>query len=113
MAPVVPFLGLIGAAIGGAATIASTVISSRQADKASKRQENYYNQMAAQEAATAAEQKRIDKESQDRARAYGASLLSDNTQLNNMLSGGWDDSDYSTTVLNSGAQNASVSSIFA
>ena len=113
MAPVVPFLGLIGAAIGGIATVTSAVISSRQADAAADRQQEYYNKIAAQEAATAAEQKRLDKESQDRARAYGASLLSDNTQMNNMLSGGWDDENYSTTILNSGVQNGSVSSMFA
>lgn len=113
MAPVVPFLGLIGAAIGGIATVTSAVVSSRQADKAADRQQQYYNKIAEQEAATAAEQNRINKESKERARAYGASLLSDNTQLNNMLSGGWEDENYSSTILNSGAQNASVSSMFA
>lgn len=117
MAPVIPIIAGVAkavaavAAVGG--TIYSTVQSARQANAAAKRQEDYYNKIAQQEAATAAEQKRIDKESQDRARAYGASLLSDNTQMNNMLSGGWEDDDYSTTILNSGVQSGSVSSMFA
>jgi hypothetical protein len=113
MAPVIPFIPLITGLAGAAATVTGAVISGRQADKAAKRQQSYYDKIAKQEAATEAEQNRITKESRDRAQAYGASLLADNTQLNNMLSGGWDDEEYSTTILNTGVQSNSVSSMFA
>ncbi len=116
MAPVVPFLGLIGTVIGAGATIASTVMSNRQADKAAKRQAEYQKQLADQQAAADAEEKRLTDESNQRNRAYGASLLQGNTQLDNILSGSWDDEEDiggGATLLGETLQPMSVQSMFA
>lgn len=113
MAPVVPFLGLIGTVIGAGATIASSVISNRQADKASKRQQEYQQQLANQEAAAQAEEKRITDEANQRNRAYGASLLQGNTQLDNILTSSWDEEENSTSLLSQTLQPMSVQSMFA
>lgn len=80
-------LGLIGAALGAAATIGSTIMSNKQAEKSAKRQAEYQQSLLDQQAATEAEEKRITDEANERNRAYGASLLDGNTQLDNALTG--------------------------
>jgi hypothetical protein len=80
-------LGLVGAALGAAATIGSTIISTKQAEKASKRQAEYQQSLLDQQRATEAEEQRITNEANERNRAYGASLLDGNTQLDNALTG--------------------------
>lgn len=118
MAPVVPFLGLIGSVIGAGATIMATSMSNRQAEKASQRQAAYQQQLMDQQAATEAEEKRITDESNQRNRAYGASLLQGNTQLDNILSGSWNDEENvggsgGNTLLGETLQPMSVQSMFA
>lgn len=114
MAPVVPFLGLIGTVIGAGATIASSVISNRQAEKASKRQAEYQQQLLNQQAATEAEEKRLVDESNQRNRAYGASLLQGNTQLDNILTSSWKEEEgTSTSLLSQTLQPMNVQSMFA
>lgn len=80
-------LGFIGAALGAAATIGSTIISTNQAEKASKRQAAYQQSLLDQQKATEAEEQRITNEANERNRAYGESLLNGNSQLDNALTG--------------------------
>ena len=118
MAPVVPFLGVIGAALGAVGTIASAVISSNQADKTAERQLNYQKELNAQQQATEEQEKQLTLESQQRSQAYGASLLDGNTALDNMLSGGYNSDNIgnseSTSLLGNTLQSGStVQSMFA
>lgn len=91
MAPVVPFIGLIGTIIGAGATIASTVMNNKQAEKSAQRQAAYQQQALQLQQNTEAEEKRITQEARQRSQAYSASLLDNDTNLNNMLSGGYSD----------------------
>lgn len=116
MAPVVPFLGLIGTVIGAGATIATAVMSNRQAEKSAARQAEYQQKLLDQQTATAAEEKRLTDESNQRNRAYGASLLQGNSQLDNILTGSWDDEEEiggGSTLLGETLQPMSVQSMFA
>lgn len=116
MAPVVPFIPLITGVLGAAATVTTAVMSNNQAKKAEKRQAAYQQQLADQQAATEAEEKRLTDESNQRNRAYGASLLQGNTQLDNILSGSWDDEEDiggGATLLGETLQPMSVQSMFA
>ena len=80
-------VAVLGAALGAAATIGATVISTRQAEKASKRQAAYQQSLLDQQKATEAEEQRITNEANERNRAYGESLLNGNSQLDNALTG--------------------------
>lgn len=79
---------IVAAALTATASIASAVTSSRQADKANKRQMQYQQQVAQQEADTAAKEKRLQQESIARSKAYGASLLNADTNMQNLLNTG-------------------------
>lgn len=113
MAPVVPFLPLIGTVIGTAGSVATAVMSNRQAKKAEQRQADYQQQLANQEAETKAKEKKLTDESNQRNRAYGASLLQGNTQLDNILTSSWDEEENSTSLLSQTLQPMSVQSMFA
>ncbi len=115
MAPVVPFLGLIGTVLTVAGGITTAVMSNKQADKAAKRQQDYLNQLQQQQEVTEAEEKRLTDEANQRNKAYSASLLQSNSQLDNILSGGWDDEnqDNSNTLLSNTLQPMNVQQIFA
>lgn len=113
MAPVVPFLGIIGTALGAAASVYGTISSNKQAEKSAKRQQEYQEQLAAEQAAAEAEEKRIAQEAQARSKAYGASLLNDGTSLKNMLSGGYSDQQLgSGSIITDGKTTGSVDSMF-
>lgn len=105
------------AGIAGAATsVVSAVQSNKQAKEAEKRQNAYYNQLQQEQAATAAKEKQLTNDAKERSRLYGASLIDTGTQLKNMLSGGYDDEDYTGgTILTSSltSANGGVASIFA
>lgn len=110
--------GIIAAIIGGVATVGSTVVSAissnKQADKAAERQAAYNKQLAAQEAASKAEENRITQEALQRSKAYGASLLDSGSQLDNVLSGGFSDDLFgNSSILRNSLSSSSVSSIFA
>lgn len=94
------------AILGAVATIGSSVIgaiaSNSQAKDAAKRQQEYQNQLAAQEAATVAEEKRLTEEAKQRSKAYGASLLDSGTNLQNMLSGGYSNEQVGGSLLTTG-----------
>lgn len=111
MAPVVPFLGFIGTALGAAASVYGTISSNKQAEESAARQAEYQKQLAAQEAATEAEEKRLAQEAQARTKAYGASLLNNNTALDNMLSGGYSSEQLGGSVISSNL-GSGVDSIF-
>lgn len=81
----------IGTVAAAAGTAYGAIDSHRQAKKAEKRQADYQNKIAAEEAAAAAEEQRIKDETLARQQAYGASLIEGSTSLNNMLSGGYSD----------------------
>lgn len=107
---------LVVGALSAAATVASTIISSRQADDAAERQEKYNNQLLAEQKSAQAQEKQIAKDAAERSRAYGASLLSSDTQLDNLLSGGYDDDDYTFgggTILTNSLTPGGVQSMFA
>jgi hypothetical protein len=100
-----------------AASIFGTIQSTKQATAQAKAQQAYYNKLSAEEAATEAEETRITTETQDRTRAYAASLINSDTLLNNNLSGSYDDEN---TTMGSGSiiksdslQGLSVQSMFA
>lgn len=112
MAPVVPFLGIIGTALGAAASVYGTISSNRQAEKSAARQAEYQKQLAAEQAATEAEERRLAQEAQDRTRSYGASLLNSNTALDNMLSGGYSDDSLGSSILTT-SLGSGVESMFA
>lgn len=104
------------AAIGAGASLYANKKSTEAANQAQQRQQEYYNQLAANEAATKAEEDRITRESLERNRAYGASLLDNGTALKNMLSGGYNEGvldDENKSVLSSTLGSGSVSSMFA
>lgn len=108
---------IIAATIAAAATIGGTVISSRNAAAAQDRQLEYQKQVLAQQRADEAAEKKLQKETQDRNRAYGASLLDGNSQLDNILTSSWDgsDSDEGATELTttSDFNSGGVASMFA
>lgn len=108
---------IIAATVAAAATIGSTMISSRQAADAQERQLAYQKQIQEQQAADEATEKKLQNEAQERNRAYGASLLDGNSQLDNILTSSWDgsDSDAGSTELTttSDFNSGSVSSMFA
>lgn len=107
---------LIVGLVGAAATITSTLITTKQANDAADRQINYQRQINAQEAEAAAQEQQIAKDAAERSRAYGASLLASDTQLNNLLSGGYDDDDYTFgggTILTNSLASGGVQSMFA
>lgn len=108
MAPVV------AAAITAVAAITSSVISSKQADKANKRQMQYQQQIAQQEADAQAKEKRLQQESLARSKAYGASLLNSDTNTQNMLNeGGYgEDKLGSSSIISESLQQGSVQSMF-
>lgn len=109
MAPVVPFIPLITAAIGAAATVTSTVVSSNQAEKSEKRALDYQKQLAAEEQAAREKEDLLNKQSIERSRAYNASLIQSDSLLNNSLTGF--DEDYDTGIL-SNKGNSLGSSLF-
>lgn len=117
MAPVVAIAPLLMAATAAASAgvgIYSAVQSNKQAKEAEKRQAAYNAQLKADQEATAAKEKQLAADAKARSRAYGSSLVDSGTQLNNMLSGGYDDEDYvGGSVLGSSLGSADVSSMFA
>ena len=117
MAPVVPFLPLIGTVVGAGITAATTIYTSnkanKQAEAAQKRQEEYYNEIKNQQAATEAEEQRITQETQERQRQYAAGLLDSSTGLDNMLSGGYKEDVLGGTSLLGSSLRGNVSSMFA
>lgn len=115
MAPVVPFIPLVVGLAGAVATVTGSIISSRQADAAAKRQEEYNNKLQAEQQAAQAKEQQLAAEAAERSRAYGASLLESDTAKDNLLSGSWDDEDYlgSGSVLTNSLQPGGVQSMFA
>ena len=118
MAAVAPIIGLIGTIIGAGATIASTVMNNKQAEKSAERQAQYQQQALEEQRAAEAEEKRLTQEARQRSQAYSASLLNSDTNLNNMLSGGYSEeelggSNGSLLVNDPGLQGSSVQSMFA
>lgn len=79
---------IIAAVVAAAASVTTAAVSSHQADKANKRQIQYQQQIAQQEADAAAKEKRLQQEAQARSKAYGASLLDSDTNTQNMLNEG-------------------------
>ena len=115
MAPVAPFIGLIGTIIGAGATIASTVMNNKQAEKSAKRQAEYQQQALQMQQETVAEEKRLTQEARQRSQAYSASLLDSDSTLNNMLSGGYSDNSLGgsgSLLVNEPVAGKSVESIF-
>ena len=109
MAPVVPFIPLITAALGAAATVTSTVVSSNQAKKSEERALEYQKQLAAEEQAAREKEDLLNAQSIERSRAYSASLLQGDSLLNNSLTGFDDESN--TSILSSRG-NSLGSSLF-
>lgn len=100
------------AAVGG--TTYSIIDSNRQAKKAEKRQAAYEQKLAAEQAAADAEEQRIKDETLARQKAYGASLIGDNTQLTNVLSsGGYSDEASDFSLLRTELGSSSVDEMFA
>lgn len=105
-------LGGILASVAG--TAYGAIDSHRQAKKAEKRQADYQNKIAAEEAAAAAEEQRIKDETLARQQAYGASLIEGSTQLNNVLSGGgYTDESDDYSLLTTKVGSSSVDEMFA
>lgn len=107
---------LVVGALSAAATVASTMITSKRADEAAERQEKYQREINAQQAAAQEQEKQIAKDAAARSRAYGASLLASDTQMNNLLSGDYEDDDYSFgqgTILTNSLASGGVQSMFA
>lgn len=104
----------IGTVAAAAGTAYGAIDSHRQAKKAEKRQADYQNKIAAEEAAAAAEEQRIKDETLARQKAYGASLIEGNTQLNNVLSGGgYTDESDDYSLLTTKVGSSSVDEMFA
>lgn len=108
-------LGIIGTVAGLGASVYSTISSNKQAKKTAAQQAAYQQSLLDQQTATEAEEKRIQTESTERNRAYGASLVEGNTQLSNALNSSWEDDDdsSSTSILGNTLQSTGVQSIFA
>lgn len=101
---------------GATASVVGAVQSNKQAKDAAKRQNDYYNRLQQEQASTAAKEKQITDDAKERSRLYGASLIDTGTQLQNMLSGGYNDEEYQgSTVLTSSltSANGGVASMFA
>jgi hypothetical protein len=121
MPPVVAAIGwggiaaLASTAVAAGTSIYSTVQSNKQAKDSARRQQAYYNKLAAEQAATEAEEKRLTAEAEQRSRAYGASLLDSGTQLQNMLSGGYneDEKTFGSGIITQELQPMGVQSLFA
>lgn len=108
MAPVIA-----AAVISAAAAVTTSVISSKQADKASKRQQEYQQQVLNQQKETEAKEKQLTDESKQRSRAYGLSLLDSDTNMQNMLSGGYDEENLgNNSLLSNTLGSGSVGSMF-
>lgn len=110
-------VGIVSAVVAAGASITSTVLSNNAAKKSQERQINYLKETQAQEAATAAEEKRLSQEAQQRQKAYGASLLNTDTLMNNMYSNKVNEQDdplgNSSLLVNELSGMNSVRSIFA
>lgn len=112
MAPIVPIIGAVVAAVG---TVAATAMSNSAAKKQQQRQIEYQQQLNAEQKQTAAQQQQIKTESLDRQKAYSLSLLDNNTTLNS-LSGMPDDETLGASndvTLNTTDQQTGVQSMFA
>lgn len=118
MAPIVPIIGAVVAAVG---TVASTVMSNKAAKEQQKRQIEYQQQLNAEQKATQEQEKQLQTDSRSRTNAYALSLLDNNTTLNS-LSGMPEDEQlgsFDSTSLSEGAggvttnQQTGVQSMFA
>lgn len=112
-----PVVAAVAAVATTAASVWGTVQSSKQAAAQTKVQQSYYNKILEDEAATEAEENRITAETQDRTRAYAASLIDSDTLLNNNLSGSYDDEKTSigsgSIIKSDNLQGLNVQSMFA
>lgn len=105
---------LVAGLAAAAATVTTSIISTKQADKANQRSLDYQKQIAAQEQADQEAEDKLTAESQQRARAYGASLLNSDTTLNNaLISNAYSDEEQNTSLLTTKLGSSGVESMFA
>lgn len=94
---------IIAAAIAAVASVSTTAYSSHQQKKSEERQRDYQQAILDEEAAAEEKEKELARQSRERSKAYGMSLLNSDTTLNNALtSGGFsNDLDNSYSLLGS------------